>query len=92
VLAGLERAPRQLEVRVARRADVDRVDVVATEELARIGDGVRNIEFLCSRARAIDFGIGDGDDAAAGFAAVSREVRAACPGRAPYGSCGQTTP
>jgi hypothetical protein len=70
-------------MRVAGRAHVDRVDVVAAEQLGADRDRVRDIEFLCSRARAIDFGIGDGDDAAARVAAVAGEVRAPCPGPCP---------
>ena len=56
------------------------VDVVAAEELARVGDGVGNVELARRLARAIDLGVGDGDDAAARVAAVAGQVRAARPG------------
>ena len=36
VLAGFQRRHRQLEVRVARRADVDHVDVVPVDDIAII--------------------------------------------------------
>src|SRR5262249_42486097 len=46
VLPGLERRPGELEMGVARRADVHEVDVVAADEVAVVGKHVGNIEAL----------------------------------------------
>src|SRR5581483_7808938 len=80
VLAGFERRPGELEVRVARRADVDGVDAVAREELVRVGRDGRNVELASGLARPIDVGVRDRDDAAALIAAIAGQMRAAGPG------------
>src|SRR5262249_2090748 len=65
MLARLERRPRQLEVCVARRADVDEVDVVAADQLERIAGRGRDVEFTRPRTCAIDQGVRNGDNTAA---------------------------
>src|SRR5262249_37338590 len=79
VLAGLERGPRELEMRVAGRADVDEIDIVAREQLARIAGRDRRAEFGGRAARAVDLHVRDADDAAARIAAIAGQVRAAGP-------------
>ena len=68
MLAGLERRPRQLEVRVARRADVDDIDVVAANQLAGLGCDDRDRELVGGLLRAFDDRVGDRHDPAARIA------------------------
>ena len=53
VLAGVERRPGQLEMRVARRADVDEVDVVALDQRPMVGGDGRDREALRGRVRQV---------------------------------------
>ena len=78
VLAGVERRPCELEVCVARRADVDDVDVPAVEQSPRVRDRIRDLELACRVTCSIDLCIGDRDDRTARVATVAREV---CPAR-----------
>src|SRR4029450_12721811 len=71
VLAGFERRPGQLEMRVARGTDVDGVDVVAIDYAARVRDGVWDRELARRLTRAIDLRVGDRDDRAAWIGSVS---------------------
>ena len=80
VFAGLECRPRELEMRVARRAHVDDVDVVALQQLAMIAGRRRNLEARGGVAGQRDVRIGDGDDAASRIAAIPWQVRGLRPG------------
>jgi len=80
VLAGLERRPRELEMGVARRADVDQVDILALEELAWIVSRGRDVEGPRRVARAIDRDIADRDDSAARIAVIAGQMRRPGPG------------
>jgi hypothetical protein len=80
VLAGLERRPGQLEMRVAGGADVNEVDVVALEQLARIGGCSRDVELVRRRAGAVHLDVGNRHDAAARLPSVPWQVGAARPG------------
>src|SRR5207247_1683709 len=79
VLAGFERSPGQLEMGMARRAHVDEVDVVALDELASVRERQRDLELARRFARTVDQRVGDGDNAAAGIAAVPGQVGRSCP-------------
>jgi len=64
---------------VTRRADVDEIDVVAAEQLTRVGRGHRNVELARGLACAIDLHVGDGDDGATRIATIAGQMRAARP-------------
>src|SRR5262249_1440023 len=80
VLAGFERGPGELEVRVAGSANVDDIDVVAFQQLTRIVGGNWNIEFVRRVMRPIDFYVRDRNDPAARIACVPGQVGLTRPG------------
>ena len=80
VLAGFERRPGQLEVRVARCADVDEVDVIPLDQRAMVGGDGGNREALGRVPRQVCLRVGDGDELAARIAAKSGEMRESGPG------------
>ena len=67
-------------MRMARRTDIDDIDVVAIDDGAGIRDGVRDVELARRLTRAIDLGVGDRHHLAPRIAPVSRQVRPARPG------------
>ena len=79
VLAGLDRRGRQLEMRMARRAHVDDVDVVAADEIEVAGGDLGNVEAPRRLFSEMALRIGNGDDATARVAAVARQMRAERP-------------
>src|SRR5439155_12469812 len=64
---------------MARRAHVDQVDVVALDEFASVRERQRDLELARRFARTVDQRVGDGDNAAAGIAAVPGQVGRSCP-------------
>jgi hypothetical protein len=80
VLAGLERRPRELEMCMAGRADIDHVDVVAREQVTGFGDGDRDIELAGRLSGAIDLGVRNREEATARVAAITGQMCAARPG------------
>src|SRR5258708_6166373 len=79
VLAGLERRPRELEMRVARRADVDEIDVAAPNQLHRVGGRMRDVELAGGVTCAVEQRVCNPDDLTARIAPIPREMSAARP-------------
>src|SRR3954468_5309334 len=75
VLSRLQRSPCQLEMRCARRTNIDEIDVGPRDQFFMRRVDVGNSELLRKRLRAFDDRIGDGHDLTTRVAFVTAKMR-----------------